>query len=189
MAKPNDSNIQSKPLFERRFRGYDASEVDAFLERVLKEVAQLQIELAEAKTAQAKSAAEVKSLTQQCVGSAMELGKMRVSFEERTREAEELREEVKRMSERMASTDEILRAAHSAAEKMRADAQRQATDIVEDAESRAARAIEEMRARMNSLQTEMNAMKAKYRQFLDDAKELTQAMQRQISQSSETDLR
>lgn len=189
MAKPNGTNKQAKPLFERRFRGYDIHEVDTFLEKVLKEVAQLQIDLADAKTAQGKSANEVIALTQQCVNSAMDLGKTRVSLEERTREVEELRAEKSQLDAKMASTDEILRAAHSAAEKMKSDAQRHVTEIVEDAESRAARAIEEMRFRISALQSEMDAMKSKYRQFLDEAKELTQAMQRNISQSSETELR
>ncbi len=185
MAKPNESGKQSKPLFGKRFRGYDAHEVDSFLDQVLKEVAQLQMDLAESKANQSKLSIENKGLTEQCVNSAMELGKVKVALEERNKEIEALSEEKNRLEEKAKSTDEILRAAYVAAEKMKSDAQIEASEIISDAESRAARAIEEMRMRMKELQDEMSEMRLKYRQFLSDAKELTVAMQRQISQSLE----
>ncbi len=194
-----DSGAAKRPLFNTSFRGYTREEVDAFLNQVAKEVAQLQEDLrqvrAERDDLAATAAAMEESLTktEARVG---ELDKIQAErdnllaeiglLSERVARAEtESREKTARLEQldqEKHSADPILRAAQETSDRMLGEARANAERIQSDAESRAAITLEEMRRRLDALRSEYEAAQVDYEKFLDVARRHVSEFQRKLEE-------
>jgi DivIVA domain-containing protein len=200
MANTNgESGAAKRPLFNTSFRGYTREEVDAFLNQVAKEVAQLQEDLRQVRSERddlAATAAAMEESVTKAEARASEVDRMRAEREnllaeigilgERAAKAEndarEKAERIRQLDQEKHSADPILRAAQETSDRMLTEARANAERIQSDAESRAAITLEEMRRRLDALRSEYEAAQVDYEKFLDVARRHVSEFQRKLEE-------
>lgn len=184
MAEQNQTGGNPKePLFGKQaFGGYSVADVDAFAEQARKELDQLRLELRAVTNERERVKAELEALRQEHTLLSERAAADSQLVQSLSERVEALSAEADRERGEAANVDEILKAAHAAAQQLRADAKRESEQMMRIAESRLDRLVAEMRVRSQQLQDDFDRAKAEYSDFLSEVRSVAHTFIRRIDE-------
>lgn len=190
------------------FGGYHREDVDGYLadaqrlaKRLEDEIDALKTQLERARAereameqehalALSQSNAERDDLVTRLRATRDELDRTKIELQRALERAEQLqaeRDNFQRLAERLAAeeqqTRDVLRAATKAADELKADAKREALEIVQRAESTAHRIESEAHRRVEDIRKEYERARKEYDEFLRQARDVTEGLVRKLDEA------
>lgn len=162
--------------------GYSVTDVDAYFHQAMKEFDSQRSELTQMQAEKERAAAELSAALRQVEELRAQQRADRHLLQVLTDRVDELNAQLGKQPTESQTVDEILRAAHTAAQQLKADSQKESENMLRLAEARVERVIAEMRQRGQELQAEYDMTRKEYCEFLSKVRALAQAMIRQVDQ-------